>query len=161
MIPAFFILAASYAGCNELLVVTLFMISIGAQGLMTVGTMLNPMDLSPVFASTLSGIMNCISTLTGIAAPYVVGVLTPNASHFYPIHTCFHHQSNVFVCIIQNGLSFPQSLLTEWRMVFWITFGVHISQAVIFLVWGSGRVQPWNSMDVKKDKETKPLELVE
>lgn len=86
VIPAFFILAASYAGCNELLVVTLFMVSIGAQGLMTVGHILNPVDLSPVFASTLNGITNSISTLTGIVAPYVVGVLTPNVSHFSHSH---------------------------------------------------------------------------
>lgn len=76
--PAIFVLAATYAECNEVLVVTLLMISIGSQGLMTCGIVLNPMDLSPMFASTLSGLMNCISTFTGILAPYVVGALTPN-----------------------------------------------------------------------------------
>lgn len=54
-----------------------------------------------------------------------------------------------------------QSLLTEWRRVFWITFAVHISEAVVFTVWGSAVVQPWNSIEVKKDKERKRLELDE
>lgn len=54
-----------------------------------------------------------------------------------------------------------QSLLTEWRMVFWITFCVHIAEAVIFAIWGSGRVQPWNSVKVGEDKESKPLEIVD
>lgn len=166
IIPAVFILGASYAGCNEFLVVTLFVISTGAQGLMTVGTMLNPMDLSPVFACTLTGIMNCCGTLTGILAPYVVGLLTSNVSQF-SIQTFLmgKHVIQRMSCIIKLFICcrffMLQSLLTEWRRVFWITVGVHISEAVVFIVWVSGCVQPWNTIEVKKDKESKPLKTVE
>lgn len=37
-----------------------------------------------------------------------------------------------------------QSLLTEWRVVFWITFVLQMAKLFIFSIWGSGDVQPWN-----------------
>lgn len=46
--------------------------------------------------------------------PYLVGVLTPNSS------------------------------LNEWRIVFWIAFGVFNVTNVIYVIWASAEVQPWN-----------------
>lgn len=41
-----------------------------------------------------------------------------------------------------------QSSLDEWRFVFWFTFGLTIVRTVIYLIWGSAEIQPWN--DPKK-----------
>lgn len=68
---------------------------------MTVGIMLNPMDLSPVYASTLSGIMNCSGSMMGILAPYVVGVLTPHVSCAHPAQiTKIRMTCNTFFSIV-------------------------------------------------------------
>lgn len=43
-------------------------------------------------------------------------------------------------------------MLTEWRLIFWITFILQLTKAFGFALWGSGDVQPWNNPD-----EIKPL----
>ena len=78
--PAIFIVAASYAGCNRLLVVFLFTIAMGIMGTFYPGMKVNPIDLSPNYAATLMAITNGIGAITGIIGPYVVGIMTPNVS---------------------------------------------------------------------------------
>lgn len=46
----------------------------------------NPLDLSPNYAGSLMALTNGIGSLTGIAAPYAVGVMTPHVRKF-PIFT--------------------------------------------------------------------------
>lgn len=88
VIPAVFLLCASYAGCDEMLVVTFFIISVGARGFLAAGLYVNPMDLSPNYAGALISLANGIGALTGVLAPYIVGVLTPHV-RFIPISTYF------------------------------------------------------------------------
>lgn len=38
-----------------------------------------------------------------------------------------------------------QSLQSEWRLVFWITFFTHVIKVMLFTTWGSGKIQPWDS----------------
>lgn len=78
ILPAIFLILASYAGCNKYLVIGYFMLSIGSMGFNAAGTVLNCFDLSPNYAGTLAGLTNSIGSLTGILAPYAVGLLTPN-----------------------------------------------------------------------------------
>lgn len=35
--------------------------------------------------------------------------------------------------------------MTEWRAVFWISFGIFVVTTVVYVIWASGEVQPWNS----------------
>lgn len=70
--------SASYAGCDEMLVITFFIISVGARGFLTAGLYVNPMDLSPNYAGALMSLANGTGALTGVLAPYIVGVLTPH-----------------------------------------------------------------------------------
>uniref|UniRef100_A0A1B0CQC4 Permease of the major facilitator superfamily protein n=2 Tax=Lutzomyia longipalpis TaxID=7200 RepID=A0A1B0CQC4_LUTLO len=113
--PAIFIVAASYAGCDRLPVVALFTIAMGIMGTFYPGMKVNPLDLSPNYAGTLMAITNGIGAITGILAPYVVGVMTPNRS------------------------------ITEWRLVFWIAFIIFVVTTVVYSIWASGEVQPWNT----------------
>ena len=77
-----FLIVASYAGCNEFLVVLSFAISVGALGAMLVSGCVNPMDLSPNYAGALTGLINGSGAISGILAPYVVGLMTPNVSQW-------------------------------------------------------------------------------
>lgn len=78
--PAFFIIGASYAGCDIVLVITMFTLAMGFMGTFYPGMKVNPLDLSPNYAGTLMAITNGIGACAGILVPYVVGVMTPNVS---------------------------------------------------------------------------------
>lgn len=49
VVPAIFVIAASYAGCDELLVVILLSISTAGQGFDTAGTVCTAFDLGKYF----------------------------------------------------------------------------------------------------------------
>lgn len=106
--PAIFIVGASYAGCNRVVVILLFTIAMGIMGTFYPGMKVNSLDLSPNYAGSLMAVTNGIGAITGIIAPYVVGVMTPN------------------------------SAISEWRMVFWIAFIVFIVTTVVYVFWASG-----------------------
>jgi hypothetical protein len=59
-------------------------------------------------------------TLSSLFSPYLVGVLTPNRS------------------------------LSEWRIVFWIAFVVFNVTNIVYIIWASGEVQPFNDGYVSK-----------
>ncbi|KAG4078473.1 hypothetical protein HA402_009185 [Bradysia odoriphaga] len=131
--PAIFIIAASYAECNRMVVVVMFIFSMGFMGTFYPGMKVNPLDLSPNYAGTLMAITNGIGAITGILSPYIVGVMTPNSS------------------------------LTEWRAVFWISFAIFVSTTVVYVLWASGEVQPWNyppetSIENGRNKSDEPSE---
>ncbi|SPP81431.1 putative inorganic phosphate cotransporter [Drosophila guanche] len=117
--PAIFMVGASYAGCDRALVVVLFTICMGLMGAYYAGMKLSPLDMSPNYAGTLMAITNGIGAITGVITPYLVGVMTPNAS------------------------------LLEWRTVFWVAFGVLCVTAVVYCLWSSGEVQPFNNAPIQ------------
>lgn len=56
-----------------------------------------------------------------------------------------------------------QSSLREWRAVFWISFGIFIVTTVVYVLWASGEVQPWNyppeqSIENGRKKSDEPSE---
>ncbi|XP_046751153.1 sialin-like [Diprion similis] len=112
--PAVFLVTASYAGCDRTLVVTLFTASVGMMGIAFPGAGVNTLDLSPNYSGSLTAITKFASALAGIAAPYVVGVITPNQT------------------------------LEEWRIVFWITCILLLVSNSIYVIWMDGEVQYWN-----------------
>ncbi|XP_063699068.1 putative inorganic phosphate cotransporter isoform X2 [Culicoides brevitarsis] len=113
--PAIFIMLASYAGCDKTLVVVHFTIAMGIMGTFYPGMKVNPLDLSPNYAGTLMALTNGIGAITGIITPALVGLMTPNRS------------------------------INEWRLVFWIAFGVFMVTNLIYVIWASGEVQPFNN----------------
>lgn len=129
--PSCFLIAASYAGCDQVLVVTLFTIGMALMGTFYPGMKVNVLDLSPNYSGTLMGIVNGIGAVSGIITPYLVGVLTPE-------HT-----------------------LSEWRFVFWIVAGVFIVTNIIYILFASGDVQYWNDPEFlireEKKKEIKEV----
>lgn len=72
--------AASYAGCDRVVVVILFCICMGLMGTFYAGMKLTPLDMSPNYSGTLMAITNGIGSITGVITPYLVGVMTPNVS---------------------------------------------------------------------------------
>lgn len=52
----------------------------------------------------------------------------------------------------------PQSSITEWRMVFWISFIVFILTTIVYVLWASGETQWWNNPDKVRAVENGELE---
>lgn len=96
--PAFFILGASYAGCDRVTVVAMFTLAMGFMGTFYPGMKVNPLDLSPNYAGILMAITNGIGACAGILVPYVVGVMTPNVSII--IGVCLARVRIVILCIL-------------------------------------------------------------
>ncbi|XP_014232260.1 sialin-like [Trichogramma pretiosum] len=121
--PGVFMVAVSYAGCDKILAVSFLTLGQSLLGCATFSVLANALDLGPNYAGTIMGLVNGISTLSGIFSPYLVGLLTPN------------------------------STVDEWRSVFWIVFLMFAVTEVVFLIWGSGELQEWNDPDFLADKE--------
>ncbi|XP_030754260.1 putative inorganic phosphate cotransporter isoform X1 [Sitophilus oryzae] len=126
--PAIFIMAASYAGCNTTLAVWMFTVAMGFMGTFYCGMKVNALDLSPNFAGIIMAITNGIGAGAGIITPYLTGALTEE-------HT-----------------------ITEWRIVFWISFVIFITSSIVYMFYGSGEEQWWNDSS-NFDGKTKTINL--
>lgn len=62
-----------------------------------------------------------------------------------------HHYSPLPRTEIQNDSIFFQGTLLEWRNVFWVSFFMLVSTNVIFVLLGSGEVQPFNELTEDSD----------
>ncbi|XP_054284537.1 putative inorganic phosphate cotransporter isoform X1 [Macrosteles quadrilineatus] len=121
--PALGSLAASYAGCDKVMVATLFAIGMAFMGFFYPSLKVNALDLSPNYAGTLMAIVNGIGAIAGIITPTLIGYLTPN-SH-----------------------------MLEWRLVFWISAGVVLITNVLYCFMGAAKVQPWNDIESSTNEE--------
>lgn len=80
LVDAVFLIIASYAGCNALIVGCMFSIAVASQGVQVCNMMINMIDLTPNFTATIAGLLGATSSLGGFAVPVIVGYLTPHVS---------------------------------------------------------------------------------
>lgn len=78
--PGVGILAATYAGCDKVMVALFFTLGMGLMGAFVPSLKVNALDLSPNYAGTTLALVGGIGAISGIITPYLVGVLTPNVS---------------------------------------------------------------------------------
>lgn len=109
----------------------------GLMGTFVPSLKVNALDLSPNFAGTLMAIVGTIGCLSGVIAPYIVGILVPNVRF---VLLCVLMSNWIFV----NNFFSAQSTMEEWRDVFWLSSAILIATNLLFLQYGSGDVQPWN-----------------
>ena len=80
------------------------------------GCLLSHVDLSPNYAGTLMGIGNTVANCAGFLAPYFTGVFIDGNQTF-----------------------------AAWRVVFLTGAGVYFVTGMVFVVFGRGEVQWWNT----------------
>lgn len=136
VLPAITLVAASYAGYNKVRVIFMFTLTMGFLGNFFSGAKVNALDLSPNYAGSLMALTNGLAGLAGVGVLPAIGVLTPDVS--------VNLNSNHMFVVINFSTIYLQSTLEQWRFVFWITLVVSMVRALVFLVWGSGEIQPWN-----------------
>lgn len=78
--PSLGVLAASYAGCDKVLVATLFAVGMAFMGFFYPSLKVNALDLSPNYAGTLMAIVNGIGAISGIITPTLIGYITTNVT---------------------------------------------------------------------------------
>ncbi|CAH1103007.1 unnamed protein product [Psylliodes chrysocephalus] len=121
ILPGIFLIIQTLLGCNISWTIILITISLGMNGASTLTNLQNSQDLSPNFAGTLYGIINCVGSTTGFINPTIVGYITAK----------------------NNGLD-------EWHTIFYIGSSVYIASGIVFCIFGTGETQPWNEIEVKK-----------
>lgn len=65
----------SFVQCTPVPIVVLLILSQGINGAVILTNIMNPLDLSPNFVSTIYGIMSFTGGMTGFVVPHVTGVL--------------------------------------------------------------------------------------
>ena len=114
--PALGLIGLSFVGCNPRMSVIWVVVIFGLNGASYSGYQGNHMELSPNYAGTLMGITNMIGNFAGFITPYVAGTIIN------------HNQT-----------------LEAWRDVFLISASVYVLCNLIFVLFGSTKVQKWNT----------------
>ncbi|XP_034951933.1 uncharacterized protein [Chelonus insularis] len=116
--PGICMISLALFGCNRNIAVTAFTLALTCNGAIGGGFFGNALDIAPNFSGTIFGIANTLSSLGGYLSSVMVG------------------------CLTYNNQTYKQ-----WQIVFWVLAGMYIFQSVIFLLLGSGVLQPWNNPD--------------
>ncbi|KAK7866131.1 hypothetical protein R5R35_004780 [Gryllus longicercus] len=115
--------------------VALLTVAVGLDAATYVGFQVNHIDLSPNFAGSMMGVTNCAANIMSIIGPLLVGVLVPP-----------EEQSN------------PEA----WRVVFFLASGIYFVGNLLFVIFGSAELQPWNTpRETRGNDEEKPTEKSE
>ncbi|CAG2117928.1 unnamed protein product [Medioppia subpectinata] len=93
---------------------TMFIVAAGLNGCHFSSLKSTHVDMAPDFAGTLYGVTNSMAGVSGLIAPQF-------AAYF-----------------LNNGHT-----LTNWSIIFYTTIIVYILGTVIYLVFGSAKVQDW------------------
>ncbi|XP_049873016.1 putative inorganic phosphate cotransporter [Pectinophora gossypiella] len=101
------------------------------SGFCAAGFMVNHLDLSPNFAGLLLSLTNFIANIVCV---------------FVPILTSF---------LLQND---PTDL-SRWRIVFLVAAGMSVVTNVVYVMFGSAELQPWDDPDFLDKKVAQPEEM--
>ena len=113
IIASAFILLSN-VGCDHALAILALFIATGGSALSNPTFTVNIMDLAPLHAGKLMGLVFFFVNLAAIGSPLTVGALT-----------------------------YHGSTREEWKIVFYITAAMYAVGAVVFVTFGSGSRQSW------------------
>uniref|UniRef100_A0A182JXW7 Major facilitator superfamily (MFS) profile domain-containing protein n=1 Tax=Anopheles christyi TaxID=43041 RepID=A0A182JXW7_9DIPT len=116
-LPGAFLIALPFIGEDPIITVSCIIACLGFNGASTITNLVNAQDLSPNFAATLYGMMNFLATTAGFLAPMAVAFFT-----------------------------MEKNTMNEWKYVFLLTAGFYIVSGIMFILFGSGKVQKWNEV---------------
>uniref|UniRef100_A0A1L8DEC3 Putative permease of the major facilitator superfamily protein n=2 Tax=Nyssomyia neivai TaxID=330878 RepID=A0A1L8DEC3_9DIPT len=104
--------------------IALLTLAMAFSGASVITNLQNCQDLAPNFAASLYGILNTIATTSGIVSPLVLSYFT--------------QEENTF---------------ENWNYVFLISSGIYFGSALVFAIFGSGEIQPWNTIEPQEEVE--------
>ncbi|XP_078037189.1 sialin [Augochlora pura] len=119
--PAIALIVMTYAGCDAVTAIVMLIVALSFNGAACQTSLQNHQDLAPNYAGSLYGIMNTFGSFPGFIIPPIIGALTNE----------------------RNGIE-------EWRVMFWISAAVFTSATILFWLFGSAEIQPWNDVNEQK-----------
>lgn len=122
MVPSVAMIGQMFLGCDQVASVAFFTVALTVNGAVCGGYLGNGLDIAPNFSGTIFGMANTLSSLGGYLSTLMVGMLT------------------------QDNQTYAQ-----WRKVFGIIAGTYAGGAIIYTVFGTGELQPWNNVQKKTD----------
>ncbi|XP_054739326.1 sialin-like [Anastrepha obliqua] len=111
---------------NGDLAISLLTLTVTISTVVHFGYQVNHLDLSPHFAGTLTGIANTAANVMSIMAPLIVGYIVTDATNIY-----------------------------QWRIIFCLAGGISFFGNLMFLIFGTAKVQPWNEEPKLEEKNKK------
>ncbi|KAF8566862.1 hypothetical protein P879_03391 [Paragonimus westermani] len=118
--PATMLLLISLFDCSaKYVVVALFTVGLLLSSGVFVGGLLNPVELSPQYAGLIFSAGNTMSSLTGVGAPLLASILTPNGSY------------------------------EEWRNVFFVGATIYFVTGLFFVLFSSSSLQRWSHVETE------------
>lgn len=130
LVPALLMVVQAIWGETSALSVTVFTASLFFNGAVTAGYLSNGLDIAPNFSGTIFGMANTLSSFGGWLSTKIVAILTKENSTF-----------------------------DTWKYVFWILVFTYAFGSLFFLIFGTGKLQKFNSVDAHPEdgKELQPL----
>lgn len=141
------------SGCRPILAIVFMVLGMTVGGATSSGTLANSVDLSPNYASVIIGVVNTVSTPVGFISPIIVGILTNNnvsdtisLRFIFSSDQTFFHKIICWFCMSCHETTFDmfQQTVEQWRLVFFIAFGVFFLSTCIYMLFASAKLQPWN-----------------
>ncbi|XP_031630275.1 sialin-like [Contarinia nasturtii] len=128
ILPGLLMYGLRFVSDSPINCVIVITVALGLNGASTCVNLANSLDLAPNYAAAVSAIINTFTTATGIIAPMVV--------------TYFTRENNT---------------VNEWNQIFLISATLYVSSAIVFMAFGSGKVQDWNddTYKIKRDAKRK------
>ncbi|XP_004520756.1 putative inorganic phosphate cotransporter isoform X1 [Ceratitis capitata] len=124
-VPMVTLIALGYVSSDDsTLAIVLLTVTVGINASTYLGFQVNHIDLSPNFAGVLMGITNCAANIMSIIAPLIVGFIVTD-----------EHDPD------------------QWRIIFFIASGFYLIGNLLFVIFGSTEVQPWNDPQPLPSKE--------
>ncbi|XP_059484307.1 putative inorganic phosphate cotransporter isoform X2 [Neocloeon triangulifer] len=117
------LVALGFMSASQAGAVGVLIVAVSLNAGTMVGYQVNHIDLSPNFASTMMGITNCLGNFMSILGPLVVGFIVTDK-----------HDAE------------------QWRIVWLISAAIYVVGNSVFVIFGSGETQPWNSADYLQAK---------
>jgi MFS family permease len=110
------VLGLAYSGCNLIVAVVFFCLSLTFHGTISTGCLSSTIDIAPNFAGINMGIISTFVSNTGFISPIIVGYIT------------FENQS-----------------VSAWQHIYEICAAMLIGCGVIYIWLNDTAIQPWNN----------------
>lgn len=137
--PGLLMMVLALCGRTAALAIAICTCSLFFNGAVTAGYLANGLDIAPNFSGTIFGMANTLSSIGGYLSTKMVAAFTNDKN---------------------------RSSIDQWNNVFWTLAGIYIFGSLFYLVFGSGKLQKWNS-GVRRDStngtkisEMQPLKIM-
>lgn len=120
VVPGLMLVLIGYLGCDIILVLVVWFIAVTLITAAYAGAMASIVDIAPNFAGPILAFAQTIHMTASFLSPIVAGLLTQNSQ-----------------------------ALDAWRQVFGVSAFVACGTYIIYQIYGTGEIQPWNYPDQK------------